>query len=90
MRRVTPKMVSNQHPITRMNPAGRAQDLKRRRSLAKTGMTASMGVLAATGIMEGLGNRAPAVRTFHVASGLALIGFSLWHYSLYGTRSRSA
>lgn len=83
------EMITNQHPVTRLNPACRASDLKRRRSLAKVGMTTSMGVLAATGIMEGLGNKSPSMRTFHVASGLALIGFSLWHYSLYGNRSRS-
>ncbi len=71
-------------------PQSRAAELKRRRSLAKTGMTASLGVLAATGIMEGLGNRRSAVKTLHLVSGFALIGFSLWHYSLYSQPGRSA
>lgn len=70
--------------------AQRAGDLRRMRSLAKSGMTASLGILAATGIMEGLGNRSRTVRTLHVLSGLSLMGFSLWHYSLYGTGPRSA
>jgi hypothetical protein len=52
-------------------------------------MTASLGVLAATGIMEGLGSRSTAVKTLHVVSGFALIGFSLWHYSLYSSKNRS-
>jgi hypothetical protein len=68
----------------------RADDLRRQRSLAKTGMVTSLGVLAATGIMEGLGSRTATVKTLHVVSGLALIGFSLWHYSLYPSRVRSA
>lgn len=70
-------------------PVKRQDDIRRQRSLAKTGMTASLGVLAATGIMEGLGSRSTAVKTFHVVSGFALIGFSLWHYSLYNSKSRS-
>jgi hypothetical protein len=52
-------------------------------------MVASMGVLTGTGIMVGLGNRNKTVRTMHVVSGFALLGFSLWHYSLYGSRNRS-
>jgi len=70
-------------------PAKGPDEIRRQRSLAKTGMTASLGVLAATGIMEGLGNRSKAVKTFHIVSGFALIGFSLWHYSLYSSKSRS-
>lgn len=71
-------------------PAGRSADLLRRRSLAKTGMVASMGVLTGTGIMAGLGNRSGTVKTLHVVAGFALMGFSLWHYSLYRSGNRSA
>ncbi|KMY66254.1 hypothetical protein AAU61_17385 [Desulfocarbo indianensis] len=84
-------MPRNRSQASLAAPAQRAGDLRRKRSLAKTGMTASLGVLAATGIMEGLGgNRSRTVRTLHVLSGLSLVGFSLWHYSLYGTGVRSA
>ena len=72
----------------REGPAGRSRDLTRLRSQAKLGMTASLGVLAGTGIMEALGSSSPAVKTVHVVSGFALIGFSLWHYSLYRSQSR--
>ena len=69
-------------------PLARHGDLARQRSLAKTGMVVSMGALAATGIMEGLGHRSATVRNLHVVSGLALMGFSMWHYSLYGSPAR--
>jgi len=83
-------MPRNRSQASLAAPAQRAGDLRRKRSLAKTGMTASLGILAATGIMEGLGKRSRTVRSLHVLSGLSLMGFSLWHYSLYGTGPRSA
>lgn len=51
---------------------------QRQRSVAKIGMTLSMGALVATGLMRGRG-----ARTLHVWSGVALIGFSVWHHALY-------
>ena len=71
-------------------PIDRMSELRRKRSLAKAGMTASLGLLTATGVMEGLGSRGPMVRTCHIASGFALIGFSLWHYSLYNRKTGRA
>lgn len=71
-------------------PARRVSDLQRRRALAKTGMAASLGLLAATGIMGGLGSAGSGLKNLHVASGLGLIGFSLWHYSLYQSQGRNA
>jgi hypothetical protein len=47
------------------------------RDLAKIGMVASMGTLLITGF---LGRKASRL---HIGSGLALIGFSYWHYRLY-------
>lgn len=52
--------------------------LKEKRSLAKTGMVVSMGALVATGFMR---NREASA--LHIGSGLALVGFSYWHYKLY-------
>lgn len=49
-----------------------------KRSVAKLGMTLSMGALVATGMMRGRG-----AKVLHLWSGLALIGFSAWHYQLY-------
>jgi hypothetical protein len=51
--------------------------LKEKRDLAKIGMVASMGTLLVTGFM---GREASKL---HIGSGLALIGFSYWHYTLY-------
>ncbi|MFW5735138.1 MAG: hypothetical protein ACOCWR_08770 [Oceanidesulfovibrio sp.] len=52
-----------------------------RRELAKVGMAASLGMLVLTGFLEG-----SAARKWHIASGVALIGFSWWHHSLYQRR----
>jgi hypothetical protein len=51
--------------------------LKEKRDLAKLGMIASMGTLLVTGFMGREASR------LHIGSGLALIGFSYWHYTLY-------
>jgi hypothetical protein len=49
-----------------------------KRSSAKIGMSLSLGALVVTGFMPGRG-----AKTLHVWSGLALIGFSIWHHNLY-------
>lgn len=51
---------------------------QRKKSAAKAGMTLSMAALVATGLMRGGG-----ARTLHLWSGIALVGFSAWHYALY-------
>lgn len=51
--------------------------IREQRELAKIGMVASMGTLLATGFMGREASR------LHIGSGLALIGFSYWHYTLY-------
>jgi hypothetical protein len=53
------------------------------KSAAKVGMTLSMGALIVTGLMRGRG-----ARTLHIWSGVALVGFSLWHHSLYRPQGR--
>lgn len=50
---------------------------KEQRSLCVTGMATSMAVTAVTGFVSGR-----YAKHAHIASGLALIGFSAWHYCL--------
>jgi len=52
-----------------------------KRDLAKLGMVVSMGTLMVTGFMGREASR------MHIGSGLALIGFSYWHYRLYQPNS---
>ncbi len=52
-------------------------DAKTVRSLSKAGMVASLAVLALTGLGRGRSNR-----NIHVLAGVALIGFSVWHYNV--------
>jgi hypothetical protein len=54
---------------------------KDQRELAKLGMVAAMGTLLVTGFMGKEASR------LHIGSGLALIGFSYWHYRLYQTNT---
>lgn len=56
--------------------------LEDKRKYAKAGMTVSMGLLMATGVMKTKG-----VKTLHICSGAALIGFSMWHHMLYQPKS---
>lgn len=62
-------------------PASRSQRLGRHRDLAKKGMIAAMAVTVVTGFTGGRNSR-----SLHLAAGVALVGFSLWHNSLYGKR----
>ena len=57
---------------------------RKKRELAKVGTAVSLGTLLATGFMERMGGQSgQAVRNVHLFSGLALVGFSYWHWSLY-------
>lgn len=58
--------------------ASRRQKLLKQRSLAKTGMAAAMGALVLTGYLRGR-NASLA----HVVAGVALLGLSYWHHTLY-------
>ena len=58
-------------------------DLAARRKAAKVGMAVSLGALVGTGLMGGRGARA-----LHIWSGVSLVGFSIWHYSLYKPSKR--
>lgn len=59
-------------------------DIARQRELAKLGMSVSLGTLVATGFLSGLaGARTRGMRNLHVCAGVALVGFSYWHWTLY-------
>lgn len=55
------------------------QHLRRKRSWAKWGMVGAMGVLALTGYIR----RSSQARMVHAAAGVALLGLSYWHHTLY-------
>lgn len=65
-------------PLPQTRPEKQASRIVRERRVARIGMTAAMGALMATGLMRGRG-----ARVFHIWSGLALIGLSVWHHNLY-------
>jgi hypothetical protein len=52
-----------------------------RRRAAKAGMALSLGVL----VWSALGGRR-LLRRYHVLAGVALLGFTAWHMSLYPAR----
>lgn len=58
--------------------SSRRQAVLKQRSLAKTGMVVAMGALVLTGFLRGRN-----ARLAHVASGVALLGLSYWHQTLY-------
>ncbi|BBF92482.1 hypothetical protein [Blastochloris tepida] len=67
-----------------------AKSRKREREAAKVAMIATLGVATLTGLMlmRHHGWNKSAVKSTHVATGLALVGASWWHYTLYGRRGR--
>ena len=68
-------MKGGEQQVVRKRSAG---DRRREREVSKAGMTASLGGLVVTGFMRGAG-----ASTLHIWAGMALIGFTLWHASLY-------
>lgn len=61
------------------------------RSLAKAGMTLSLAALVVTGVgvREGQPQDRKANRQVHTWAGIALAGFSVWHYNAYQKNERS-
>lgn len=53
------------------------------KTLAKHGMTVSLAALVATGFIGG-----KTSKRLHLVAGVALVGFSLWHHSLYPSPNR--
>jgi hypothetical protein len=54
-------------------------DLDTKKELAKIGMTASMGITVATSMYM----KTKFMKRLHVVAGVALVGFSYWHHTLY-------
>jgi|GEM_PF-2634677 len=61
------------------------------RTWAKNAMVASMGALVLTGYMAARGGRKDkdAARMAHMLAGVALMGASYWHTTLYAPRAKS-
>lgn len=53
--------------------------LEKQKEVAKVGMGISLALTASTALLM----KNPAASKLHILSGVALVGFSLWHYSLY-------
>lgn len=63
--------------------------LYKARQRAKLGLSISLGVLVATGFLAGRNcQEANKYRNIHISSGLALVGLSYWHWSLYKKRPK--
>jgi len=58
-------------------------DIKTQRTLAKAGVLATLGILVWTGMQRPRRRYMP----LHTWTGMALIGLTLWHWSLYIPRS---
>ncbi len=55
------------------------------RTLAKAGMTVSMGAVLWTAM-----TRSRKVMRYHTLAGLALLGFTVWHLTLYKARNKTS
>jgi hypothetical protein len=56
-----------------------ALSLAKQKELAKTGMIITMGATLVTAcFMKG-----KAAKRLHIAAGVGLVGFSIWHHQLY-------
>ena len=60
--------------------------LENQREVAKMGLAASLAGVALSAFFM----KNPAAKSVHIASGVALIAFSLWHHSLYPKNSRKS
>jgi len=66
-----------------------SDDIARQRMQAKFGMTVSLGALVATGLLSRMdGPWAAGARSLHLCAGIALVGFSYWHLTLYQQNAR--
>jgi hypothetical protein len=58
------------------------QDARAEKEFVKNGLAVVMGALVVTGFM-----RTPRARSIHMATGVALIGLSIWHHRLYQSKN---
>ena len=55
-----------------------SEKLRKKRETAKWGLTAALGSLVMTAMLKGR-----VARKFHILSGVALLGLTYWHQTLY-------
>jgi hypothetical protein len=72
-------VLRREKPVARVRRAR----MDEKKSVAKMGMTLSLGALVVTGLMQGRG-----AKILHIWSGMALVGFSVWHHCLYHPSDR--
>jgi hypothetical protein len=68
---------------TRIQKRPPKNTIQTQRVIAKAGMSVSMGVLVWTALIRGR-----ALRRYHVLAGVALLGFTAWHMTLYKSRAK--
>lgn len=73
-------------PKTTDDPKARARAAMKERTHAKNAMVVSMGALVLTGYLAARGGRRDTgtARVAHIIAGVALLGTSYWHQTLYG------
>lgn len=54
-------------------------DLEVQKEIAKVGMTVTMGLTVATAFRM----KNKTMKKLHIGAGFAMLGFSLWHHTLY-------
>lgn len=59
--------------------------LEKQREIAKIGMGVSLALTATTALLM----KNPSASKIHTLSGVALVGFSIWHYLLYPKTSKA-
>ena len=74
---------NNNSMLRSTKPPILAFTLKGKKKAAKTGMTISLGSLVSTGLLHFKGHK-----NLHTWSGIALLGFSLWHHRLNTRKSK--
>ncbi len=54
-------------------------NLETKKELAKIGMSVSMGLT----VLSSFSMKSKTMKNIHLGAGVALVGFSFWHYALY-------
>ncbi len=56
-----------------------ALDLEVKKEIAKIGMTATLGAT----VVSSMFMKNKSIKKLHVGAGVALVGFAIWHHTLY-------
>ncbi len=84
-----PTLAPTLAPMRATDPKAEAMVRQRENTRAKNAMVASVGALIFTGYLCARGSRRDtgAARLAHIAAGVAPLGASDWHTTLYGPRA---